>query len=50
MPFRLRKGSGKKPYKIQRKRGGKWQTVGSSTSRRKAGISIGHRRRASGHK
>lgn len=49
MPWRIRKGGGKRPYKIQRKRGGKWQQVGSSTSRRRAGASIGHRRKATGH-
>ena len=36
MPYRIRKLSGPRPYKIQRKKNGKWETVGSSTSRKKA--------------
>lgn len=38
MPYAVRKGGGKKPYKIVNKRTGK--TVGSSTSKTKAQKSI----------
>ena len=41
MPYTIRKRTGKRPYKIIRKEDNK--VVGSSTSKRKAMASIGHR-------
>jgi len=41
MPYTIKKGKGPKPYKIVRKADGK--VVGSSSSKAKAGASIGHR-------
>jgi hypothetical protein len=40
MPYFTKKGSGKKPYKIVKRYGGKEETVGSSTSMKKAKASI----------
>jgi len=46
MPYRVKKvGSGKKPYKIQKKTDG-WHTIGSSTTRAKAESSVRARRGA----
>lgn len=44
MPTKVRKGKGKKPYKIVEKATGK--VVGSSTSKKKASISAGYRNAA----
>lgn len=47
MPYRVRKGKGSKPYKIQRVLpGGGQRQVGSSRSKRKAKQSMGVRVRA----
>lgn len=46
MPYKIRKGSGKKPFKIINKNTGK--QVGSSTSRKKAQASV--RARMGSHK
>lgn len=50
MPFSVRKGKGKRPYKIVKKLpGGRTKVVGSSTSKRKAHISASKRRKGSKH-
>lgn len=48
MPFRVRKGKGKRPYKIVKKLpGGRTKVVGSSTTKRKAAISASKRKQGS---
>lgn len=43
MPYRIRKRGAK--YHIQKRSASGWKTIGRSTSRAKAGASIGHRKR-----
>lgn len=49
MPFKVRKGKGKRPYKIVKKLpGGRTKVVGSSTSKKKAAISAAKRKKGAG--